>query len=63
MELAILFGSLAGNDVDIAVSRIDKYFELLLALQDYLDVEKIGLVMVDKDTNCYLVHEVSSGTQ
>ena len=66
VEFAILFGSLArkgeGNDVDIAVSRTDKYFELLLALQDYLDTEKVDLVMVDEDTNCYLVHEVFRGS-
>jgi predicted nucleotidyltransferase len=46
VKYVVLFGSLAkrgeGNDIDIAISRIDseKYFELLLKLQDYLDTEK-----------------------
>ncbi|MGC9106112.1 MAG: nucleotidyltransferase domain-containing protein [Thermoprotei archaeon] len=64
VRFAVLFGSLAkkgeGNDVDIAVSKIDPetYLRLYLDLQDYLDTEKVDLVTVDEDTDCYLVHEV-----
>ncbi len=65
---AVLFGSLAkkgeGNDFDIAVEfknkevSLDDYMKLWKDLSDYLDTDKIDLVMINDDTNCYLIHEV-----
>ena len=66
---AVLFGSLAkkgeGNDVDIAVEfkggkTFEKYINLWLDLTDYLNTEKVDLVVVTDETDCYLIHEVFS---
>ncbi|WP_369609538.1 nucleotidyltransferase family protein [Sulfurisphaera javensis] len=63
---AVLFGSLAkkgeGNDIDIAVefknTDLEAYTNLFISLTDYLQTEKVDLVMVTDDTSCYLVHEI-----
>ncbi|MCH1772150.1 MULTISPECIES: nucleotidyltransferase domain-containing protein [Metallosphaera] len=65
---AILFGSLAkrgrGNDVDIAVEfkrkSLEAYSSLLASLRDYLDDDRVDLVMISDNSDCFLVHEVFS---
>ncbi|ABP95257.1 MULTISPECIES: nucleotidyltransferase domain-containing protein [Metallosphaera] len=65
---AILFGSLAkrgrGNDIDIAVEfkrkSLDAYSSLLASLRNYLDEDRVDLVMISDNSDCFLVHEVFS---
>ncbi|WP_287689077.1 nucleotidyltransferase domain-containing protein [Metallosphaera javensis (ex Sakai et al. 2022)] len=65
---AVLFGSLArkgrGRDLDIAVEfkrkSLEAYSSLLTSLMEYLDLERVDLVMISDSTDCFLVHEVFS---
>ncbi|MEM1627584.1 MAG: nucleotidyltransferase domain-containing protein [Sulfolobaceae archaeon] len=65
---AILFGSLVkkgeGNDIDIAVEfkkekiNLSDYIELWSDLTDYLNSDKVDLVIIKENTGCYLIHEI-----
>ncbi|WP_291764658.1 nucleotidyltransferase domain-containing protein [Caldivirga sp. UBA161] len=63
----VLFGSLAkrgiGNDVDLAVEFTDglshdSYLNLYVDLMDHLNTDKIDLVLINDNVDCYLIHEV-----
>ncbi len=66
---AVLFGSIVkrgfGEDVDIAVEFMEgldlgRYSRLLFDLFDYLGTDKVDLVPIGDNTDCYLIHEVFS---
>lgn len=67
---AVLFGSIVrrggfGEDVDIAVEfmgglDLGRYSRLLFDLFDYLGTDKVDLVPIGDNTDCYLIHEVFS---
>ncbi len=66
---AVLFGSIVrrgfGEDADIAVEfmrdlDLGRYSRLLFDLFDYLDTDKVDLVPIGDNTDCYLIHEVFS---